>query len=258
YCKEAVYWRYLSHENITPFYGVDTSVFQFSLVSQWMSGHDVNQYLQNESGVNHVHLLLGAAQGLNYLHNLDVVHADLKSVNIVIDENGTACLCDFRFTTLVRNPQRHSTPSGAVDAGTPRWKAPELFKAEISANEDSTREPPHTFSIDVFALGMVMWEVHELSTSFFTGRILFHTVSNARVVKTIVDGTIPTRPLDAESSLGLSDEVWNLMGRTWNANLRGRPKTDSVVQELRAQLLRTPDYGLPVEWPRDLDVKRGN
>lgn len=51
----AVMWKYLAHPNIVPFLGVTTDPLQ--LVSEWMSGGDLTEYITNYPGVNRVCLV---------------------------------------------------------------------------------------------------------------------------------------------------------------------------------------------------------
>ena len=41
------------------------------------------------------------ALGMAYLHNREMLHCDLKSSNILIDENYTVKLCDFGLSTNI-------------------------------------------------------------------------------------------------------------------------------------------------------------
>ncbi len=64
------------------------------------------------------------AQCFNYMHKLGIVHRDLKSHNILIDDNLNVKICDFglaRFKAdLCKGTMQHS--------GTPAYMAPELFQ----------------------------------------------------------------------------------------------------------------------------------
>lgn len=58
-----------------------------------------------------------------YLHKSKIAHRDLKSLNILLDENFKVKLCDFglatKFDDLNTGTQQYS--------GTPTYMAPEIF-----------------------------------------------------------------------------------------------------------------------------------
>lgn len=86
-----------------------------------------------------VTLALQVAEGMKYLHTRRpaVVHRDLKSHNVLIDERGEAKLCDFGLVNT-----REAT------AGTPNYMAPELFQGK-----------PFSAAVDVFAFGVLLNEM---------------------------------------------------------------------------------------------------
>ena len=99
--KEVVVWKRLSHENVLPFYGVDTINFQLALVYDWADSGNINQYLNSHPKTSRTRLVLlssshpprlftypklyskvhEVAQGLRYLHSFGIVHGDLKGVS---------------------------------------------------------------------------------------------------------------------------------------------------------------------------------
>jgi len=104
--------------------------------------------------------------GLIYLHTLNMVHGDLKSVdtthlssthtymfrlqlNILIDHGGRAVLCAFglfRIKADVASRTIRQTP--AVTTGSRNWMSPERLRGE------SPKKPS-----DIYAFGMVIYEV---------------------------------------------------------------------------------------------------
>jgi len=87
----------------------------------------------------------GAARGMNYLHcgQPSVLHRDLKSANILLDESYNAKVCDFGLSRLTAK-----TRSMTGNCGTVQWMAPEIL-----ANE-SYAEP-----CDVYSYGIILWEL---------------------------------------------------------------------------------------------------
>ncbi|KAF9643194.1 hypothetical protein BDM02DRAFT_3151818 [Thelephora ganbajun] len=65
FCQEAVMWKYLKHPNILPLLGVTISSLE--LVSNWMAGGTLPEYIGKYSDVNQIELLCEVANGLHYL-----------------------------------------------------------------------------------------------------------------------------------------------------------------------------------------------
>ncbi len=87
----------------------------------------------------------GTARGMCYLHSGSppVLHRDLKSANILLDESYTAKLADFGLSRL------KAVRSGMTgNCGTVQWMAPEVLCSEDYA------EPA-----DVYSFGIILWEM---------------------------------------------------------------------------------------------------
>jgi serine/threonine protein kinase len=81
---------------------------------------------------------------MTYLHSgkPPVLHRDLKSANILLDESYTAKVCDFGLSRI-KAQERSMTGN----CGTVQWMAPEVL-----ANQ------PYAEPADVFSFGIIMWE----------------------------------------------------------------------------------------------------
>ena len=88
-------YKRLAHPNIVPLLGITPSPLQ--LISEWMPGGDLTDYIKKSPDVNRVglvsippvlfdpttyrwHQLSGVAEGLLFLHSRNIVHGDLKGV----------------------------------------------------------------------------------------------------------------------------------------------------------------------------------
>jgi serine/threonine protein kinase len=58
---------------------------------------------------------------MSYLHGKNVLHCDLKSSNVLIDENWNVKLCDFGLSRLKDNKKNNKAN---IRVGTPHWMAP--------------------------------------------------------------------------------------------------------------------------------------
>ncbi|KAN0026131.1 hypothetical protein ACTFIV_007113 [Dictyostelium citrinum] len=81
--------------------------------------------------------------GLVYLHSKQIIHRDIKSANILLDETGQVKIADFGVSQQIQ-----STFAKGSIAGTPYWMAPEILNQANYNNK-----------IDVWSLGIVAIEL---------------------------------------------------------------------------------------------------
>ncbi|KAF7354927.1 Protein kinase domain-containing protein [Mycena sanguinolenta] len=173
--REALIWRQLSHPNLLPFFGMYVLEYRLCLISPWMDNGNLKDFLNNESsGTNRVSLMVDVARGLEYLHSQDVVHGDLKPVNILVTPSGRACISDFGLSTIVDELSLKMTfSSRSGRAGTVRYQAPELLK----------NESPTHFGSDIYAFACIL-----------TGKVPFFEVANEASVifKVVIEEARPS------------------------------------------------------------------
>ncbi|EMD33665.1 hypothetical protein CERSUDRAFT_159906 [Gelatoporia subvermispora B] len=202
-----------------------------------MTNGTIRSYLSMNTATNRVDLLSGIVAGLVYMHELDIVHGDLKGVNILVNERGQASLADFGFSGFSRRAQDDGSLISSVKGGTARYAAPEVQALEVT--EGPTRES------DIYSLAMVVWEM-------FTGLEPYYNIRSEGEIYTQVYHyrSRPQRPEQA-AGLGLSDELWALVERCWQHDPQDRPTVEyieGVMQGIRADL-GGKVLGEPSEWP---------
>jgi len=218
YFKEVVVWKRLDHPNVLPTFGAAPDIAELCAVSPWMSEGDLSQYLNKYPGVNRPSIMIGVADGLAYLHSNDVIHGDLKGMNIMFDNTGIPKIIDFGVTYIAFNPnaESSSTPQHGFSL---RWTAPEILEAPNTI----ARRP--TKASDVYAFAIVVVEI-------FTGKLPFPDDSDITVQLMVMKGKRPSKPVDA-SKLGLSSTAWKLVEECWNKKRDKRPDILYVASRLR-------------------------
>ncbi|CAF1470009.1 unnamed protein product [Adineta steineri] len=90
-------------------------------------------------------MMIDVAYAMTYLHEKNVIHADLKSDNILLRSDGTALLSDFGLSKVIEDSSMHHSYTGAI-----RWLSPELCG----------RTPERcSFMSDGWAYGCVLLEI---------------------------------------------------------------------------------------------------
>ncbi|KAI8870861.1 Pkinase-domain-containing protein [Ramicandelaber brevisporus] len=125
-------------------------------------------------------------EGLVYLHDMNVVHCDLKAANILTTKNGNTKLTDFGVSlSITKRANGEDDDSEAANhiAGTPNWMAPEV----ISLRGVSTKS-------DIWSLGCTIIEL-------LTGRPPYHGLNPLSAMYHIVEDDGPTLPDDLSTQL---------------------------------------------------------
>lgn len=173
-------------------------------------------------------LALGAARGLLYLHSADppLVHGQLKSTNILVDDSWNAKLADFGTRRVAEAVGFDRSRLDAINADTAllRWTAPELLKLGeekvLSGFYPASACPQ---AVDIYSFGMVMWELT-------TGEIPFIDMETNREIREyVLSGCRPVmKP-------GQCNMKWSeLMARCWSHNPARRPTAAEIVSTLES------------------------
>ncbi|KIJ97720.1 hypothetical protein K443DRAFT_236688 [Laccaria amethystina LaAM-08-1] len=163
--KEALLWGHLSHPNILPFYGIhhlDDTHGRLSFVSPWMENGNVTEYLKRHPLANRLLLIWDIILGIKFLHQNQVIHGDLKGLNVLVNRSRRGCLADFGLANLVDDNILHWTSiqtTGPQSGGTLRWQAPELI------NPPSDESAKATPASDIYSFACVCYEVSGVGIS---------------------------------------------------------------------------------------------
>lgn len=145
----------LKHPNIITFIAACKKPPVFCIITEYLPGGSLRKYLhQQEPHSVPLNLVLklavDIARGMQYLHAEGILHRDLKSENLLLDEDMCVKVADFGISCL---ESQCGSPKGFT--GTYRWMAPEMIK-----------EKNHTKKVDVYSFGIVLWELLTALTPF--------------------------------------------------------------------------------------------
>lgn len=147
----------LRHPNVLMLYGIIVDP-EHCMIMEFMaqgSLYDVLHSSRPLSWAMRYQVGLDATQGLVYLHNQRILHRDLKSMNILLDESNKAKLADFGLSRIKASSSQSQELHGA--AGTLSWMAPELL---INTTARFTE------ACDIYSLAMVLWELMSRQTPY--------------------------------------------------------------------------------------------
>ena len=95
-------------------------------------------------------MLIQIVAGLKSLHDMKIMHRDIKSANIFMNKDGTSKLGDM-------NVSKSADKNGLnyTQTGTPYYASPEVW-----------RDEPYDFKSDIWSLGCVLYEMITLKPPF--------------------------------------------------------------------------------------------
>ncbi|KAL6660085.1 hypothetical protein ACP70R_002207 [Stipagrostis hirtigluma subsp. patula] len=142
------------HKNLVGLVGFCFEQGEQMLVYEFMPCGTLRDCLAGKTGLHldwkkRLRVALGAARGLAYLHELadpPIIHRDVKSSNILMDEHLTAKVADFGLSKLVSDSERGHVSTQVK--GTLGYLDPEYYMSQQLTEKS-----------DVYSFGVVMLEL---------------------------------------------------------------------------------------------------
>jgi serine/threonine-protein kinase len=146
--REAITAANLRHQGIVVIYDVGSHEnFQY-IVMEYLEGPTLQQEIQQKGAIpiaRVISILGQLAEALDYAHQQELVHRDVKPANIIIGAQECVTLTDFGLVKAAKSTQ--ITGEGAA-VGTLKYMSPE----QAQGREIDSRS-------DIYSLGVVVYEM---------------------------------------------------------------------------------------------------
>ncbi|KAL5843785.1 hypothetical protein ACOSQ4_009743 [Xanthoceras sorbifolium] len=211
FAQEVAILREVHHRNIVRFIGACMKSPHLCIVTEYMPGGSLYDYLHKNHNVLKLSQLLRFAidvcRGMEYLHQSNIIHRDLKTANLLMDTNKGVKVADFGVA-------RFQNQGGVMTAetGTYRWMAPEVINHQ-----------PYDQKADVFSFAIVLWEL-------VTAKVPYDNMTPLQAALGVRQGLRPDIPDNAHPKL------LDLMQRCWEAVPSKRPSFSEIKVELEVLL----------------------
>ncbi len=155
FIQEYTLIAHVSHPHIVRIYEQNFSLEHAYIAMEYFPKGDIyNRITQGLSCSKAVRYLREIAYGLRAVHEMGIVHRDLKASNILFRRDGSLAITDFGIAKVLSG--RHSLTLEGVVIGTPNYMSPE----QITGEEADTRS-------DLYSLGIIFYQM-------LTGQLPFH------------------------------------------------------------------------------------
>ncbi|KAG7534851.1 Protein kinase domain [Arabidopsis thaliana x Arabidopsis arenosa] len=216
------------HTNLVSLVGYCYEGNHLALIYEFLPNGDLKQHLSGKGGISIINwstrlrIALEAALGLEYLHigcTPPMVHRDVKTANILLDENFKAKLADFG---LSRSFGGESQESSAI-AGTHGYLDPEYYRTGRLAEKS-----------DVYSFGIVLLEmitnqpvINQTSENCHITQWVGFQINGANILE-IMDPKLP-KDYDINSAWAALDLAMSCA----DSSSSKRPSMSEVIQVLK-------------------------
>lgn len=202
--RELAIGSQLDHPHLNPVDSAVTVEESPGVVMPFVPGERLIGWVQHGPPLSLVLVAMaGVADALAYLHDLGIVHRDVKPENVLVDKNGRAMLLDFDLSA------RAYANEPAVVAGTIAYLSPEQARAEPAAP-----------GADLYGFGAMLYQA-------LTGQVPF-TGSVAEVLRAHA-AEVPQRASTIRPELQVFD---GLLDSLLAKDPRDRPADAATVADI--------------------------
>ena len=197
--REIEILKKVKHPNIVQLFSVIETERQILLIMENIKGQEIYQHILLNKKLSEEEACFYFQQiisGIEYLHKLKIAHRDIKSENIIIEQNTkTIKIIDFGLSNTYGDKENGILTTAC---GSPFYAPPEMLKGA----------PYRGGAVDIWSAGVVLF-------AMICGFLPFDGGENSEVYKKIIDGnyTVPSH---------VSGQARDLIYKVLNTNPRKR------------------------------------
>lgn len=136
----------LNHQNLTKLYGYFHDEKRVYLLMEYLVNGELYKLLRSKGPLNDIyasHYIYQVADALDYMHQRNIIHRDVKPENVLIGFDNIIKLTDFGWSIISPHGVKRKTLCGTID-----YLSPELIN--LKEYDDK---------VDVWALGVLAYEL---------------------------------------------------------------------------------------------------
>lgn len=214
----------LVHPNIINVYDVSASKEGNYIVMEYVDGITLKHFMEQNklNVVNALDIAINVAEGLRHAHLRNIVHCDIKPLNILIDKNLNPKIADFGIAKMVSNQTQVYT--NAI-MGSVHYISPE------QASGDTV-----TCLSDIYSLGVVLFEM-------LTGQVPFNGDTPVSVAMMHTKKSVPplSQYMDKVPD-GLQGIIDKAMAKKPEERYQSADDFKNALISLRLELAPDPSY----------------
>ncbi|MDE2748312.1 MAG: protein kinase [Chloroflexota bacterium] len=215
--QEARTFAMMSHPNIVTIHDVGSDGATYYIVMEMIDGDDLKKLIKTRGALpidKALDLGIQICAALGFAHRSQMVHADVKPQNVLINRDGVVKVTDFGIAQALTDtlPQTRSE----VVWGSPHYFSPEQAKGE---------KP--TPASDVYSIGIVLFEM-------FTGRLPYVGRAPKELAIAHLRGKIPiAKDFNPDLPEALSNVIAKVMSKRPNDRYKHADQLGHILQEIR-------------------------
>jgi len=186
---EAEIMKKLSHKNILQVKNITEDKENVYIVMDYARNGDLLEYVNSKKKLTEEEareIFIQIVEALNYTHNKNIIHRDIKLENILLNENNEVIIGDWGFAGYWSTENKIKCKWGSI-----LYAAPEVFLGREYTGPE----------IDIWSLGVVLY-------AMVTGRLPFGGANNNEIAMNIVEGNFK---LPSTCSKSLSDLIHSML-----------------------------------------------